>query len=78
MIMDENFSGVDKGKLIQAALMKTVRNKYKKPHETNHRLNRDYVINLFQPFSTQTGKVSMGGFKNVARGQLIVVQGGRY
>ena len=48
MIMDEIFSGVDKGKLIQAALIKRVRNKYKKPHETDHRVNRDYVINLFQ------------------------------
>ena len=67
----------DKGKLIQASLIKTARNKYKKPHEADHRINRDYVINLFQPFSTQTGKVLMGGFKNVARSQLIVVQGGR-
>ena len=50
--MDEILSGADKGNLIQASLIKTARIKYKKPHETDHRVNRDYVINLFQPFST--------------------------
>ena len=46
--MDEIFSRVDRGKLIQAALIKTARNKYKNPHITDHRINRDCVINLFQ------------------------------
>ena len=50
--MDEIFTGADKGNLIQASLIKTARIKYNKPHETDHRVNRDYVINLFQPFST--------------------------
>ena len=42
-----NFSRVDKGELIQAALTKTAGNKYKKTHKTDHRINRDCVINLF-------------------------------
>ena len=46
--MDKISSRVNKGKLIQAALIKTARNKYKNPYITDHRIDRDCVINLFQ------------------------------
>ena len=45
--MDEIFSRVDKGQLIQTALIKTTGNKYQKKHKT-YRINRYCLINLFQ------------------------------
>ena len=40
--------GVNKGKLIEAALIKIAWNRYKKTHKTDHRINRDCLINLSQ------------------------------
>ena len=39
---------VNKGKLIEAALIKIAWNRYEKTHKTDHRINRDCLINLSQ------------------------------